>query len=242
MTLKEIPKKVQQFVKDYLSVIVLVLAVGALGIGIYNTVLINKKLNVALAAMQARQAVSGPDPLSILPKLPVNIPTLGDANAKLTMIEFGDFQCPYCKRFFDESFQTIKSDYIDTGKIKFVFYNTAVLGQESTWAAEAAMCADEQSRFWDMYEALYKNQKGENQGTFVMSKLEKLAKNLKLDSSLFNTCLESHRYQKQLTDELDLAKSYGVSGTPTFFIKSQIIKGAQPLSNFKQALDANLKN
>lgn len=223
------------FKNNLFSLLILIISLGSLGLGLYNTQLILKKLNSVVAA-------GYPDPVTILKKLPTNIPVLGDAKAKLTMIEFGDFQCPYCKQFFDQSFSEIKSKYIDTGKIKFIFVNFAFLGDESVLASEAAMCAQDQNRFWDFYNTLYQNQKGENQGYFIIPKLEQFAVGLKLDSSAFNSCLENHTHKQNVTDQLSLARSYGVTGTPSFFIKSQLIRGLSPLTNLEQALDTNLKN
>src|SRR3990167_3005650 len=97
-----------------------------------------------------------------LPKVSSEDFVLGDQNAPVTIIEYGDYQCPFCGKFFKETEPTLRENYIKTGKVKFVYRDFAFLGQESLWAANAAQCAGEQGKFWEYHDYLYGNQNGEN--------------------------------------------------------------------------------
>ncbi len=169
-----------------------------------------------------------------------HLPVLGDKNAKVTVIEFADFQCPFCKRFFDETETNLVKDYINTGKVKFYFRHYAFLGQESTWAAEAAECANEQSKFWEYHDYLYSHQGQENSGTFSKTNLEGFAETLGLNTSQFNSCLESDKYLKNVQDDLAAGQKTGVSATPTSFINGKSVEGAIPYSDFKNLVDKEL--
>ena len=98
----------------------------------------------------------------------------GDANAPVTMIEFGDFQCPFCGRYATSAGLQVEEQYIKTGKVRFGFVNFAFLGSESTWAAEAAECAADQNKYWEYHDKLYNSQSGENQGAFNKDNLKKV--------------------------------------------------------------------
>jgi protein-disulfide isomerase len=135
----------------------------------------------------------------------------------------------------------LKSDYIDTGKVRFVYQDFAFLGQDSTTAAEATHCAAEQGKFWEYHDYLLKNQGQENAGWASANKQKIFAKTLGLNTSKFNQCLDSRKYQKKVEDQTNAGKNYGVSGTPTVFINGQKIVGAQPYNVFKQAIDSALK-
>lgn len=198
-------------------------------------------------------------------------PVLGNKNAKITIVEFADFRCPFCEKFFKETESKLLSDYVRTGKAKFIFKNYAVLGQQSTWASEAAECAAEQGKFWEYHNWLYANQAPENDLTYY-SKANLIKYAGKIDSintAQFTPCLNTDKYSKQVADDLAQGQSLGVSGTPTVlvmvnnntkfdvaYINSQLqlnkfviplsngnffVVGAQPLDVFKSILDAALK-
>lgn len=164
----------------------------------------------------------------------------GDPNAPVTMIEFGDFQCPFCGRFFAQTEPQIDEAYIQSGKVRFGYFNFAFLGQESNWAAEAAECASDQNKFWEYHDTLYSSQSGENQGAFNKDNLKKFAENLGLEMSAFNKCLDSGKYAQLVLDDSNTSSSIGVRSTPTFFINSLTLVGAQPLSAFTQLIDKEL--
>ena len=165
----------------------------------------------------------------------------GDPNAPVTIIEFADFQCPYCGRFFDETKPQIDEQYMQSGKVRFAYFNFAFLGPESNSAAEAAECAADQSKFWEYHDKLYGSQSGENQGAFNKDNLKKFAEELGLDTSAFNECLDSGKYTQLIQDESSMASSIGVRSTPTFLINGQAIVGAQPFEIFQQIIDSLLK-
>lgn len=165
----------------------------------------------------------------------------GDASAPVTMIEFGDFQCPFCGRYASATHPQITDQYISTGKVRFGFFNFAFLGSESTWAAEAAECASDQDKYWEYHEKLYGSQAGENQGAFNKDNLKKLAEDLGLNSQTFNDCLDSGKYTALIQSDTSLSSSLGVQSTPTFLINGQSVVGAQPFEVFQQTIESLLK-
>ncbi|MEM4271138.1 MAG: DsbA family protein [Candidatus Pacearchaeota archaeon] len=170
-----------------------------------------------------------------------HLPILGKKDAKVTIIEFADFQCPFCERFFKDVLPNLKKDYVDTGKVKLSFRHYAFLGQESTWAALASECANEQGKFWEYHDYLYNNQGPENSGTFAKEKLVGFAQNLGLNTNQFSSCLNSDKYSKNVSEDLSAGQKAGVTGTPSTFINGQLIVGAQPYTAFKTLIDEELK-
>jgi len=169
-----------------------------------------------------------------------NLPIKGKDSAKVTIIEFADFQCPFCEKFFKDTESQIIKDYVDTGKAKFAFRHYAFLGQESTWAAEAAECANEQGKFWEYHDYLYNHQGQENSGAFNKDKLEGFAQSLGFNGDQFKTCLETDKYATKVKADLDEGQKAGVNGTPATFVNGQLVSGAQPYTNFKSLIDSEL--
>ena len=165
----------------------------------------------------------------------------GDPDAPITIIEFADFQCPFCGRFFAETEPQIDEQYMQSGKVRFGYFNFAFLGPESTWAAEAAECAADQNKFWEYHDKLYESQSGENQGAFNKDNLKKFAKELGLDTSAFDDCIDSGKYTQLIEEESSMASSIGVRSTPTFLVNGQAVVGAQPFAIFEQTIDSLLK-
>ena len=165
----------------------------------------------------------------------------GDPDAPVTIIEFADFQCPFCGRFFAETKPQIDEQYIQSGEVRFGYFDFAFLGPESQWAAEAAECAADQNKFWEYHDKLYDSQSGENQGAFNKDNLKKFAENLGLDSSVFNKCFDSGKYTQLIQDDSNTASSIGVRSTPTFLINGQPLIGAQPFEAFQRVIDPLLK-
>jgi protein-disulfide isomerase len=129
---------------------------------------------------------------------------------------------------------------VETGKVRFGYFNFAFLGQESQWAAEAAECAGDQNKFWEFHDTLFSKQNGENQGVFSKDNLKGFAADMGLDTAAFNTCLDSGKYTQLVQDQTKIAQQIGVSSTPTFVLNGQGIQGAQSFDAFKQAIDALL--
>jgi len=176
-------------------------------------------------------------------------PIIGNKDAKVTMYEFADFQCPFCARFFSETFNTIKTKYIDTGKVKLIFRHLplADLHQNAQKASEAAECANRQGKFEQYYETLFSKGQGDGTGLAVAD-LKKYADDLGLNKGTlgfnknqFNTCLDQGQAQEAIKQDAALAASLGITGTPTFVINGQKIIGAQPTSTFEQAIEDALK-
>jgi protein-disulfide isomerase len=169
-----------------------------------------------------------------------HLPLQGSKDAKVSVVEFADFQCPFCEKWFKDVKPSILSDYVNKGLVKFTFRHYAFLGQESTWASEAAECANEQGRFWDYHDYLYNHQGQENSGAFSKANLEKFASDLGLNTQQFNSCLDSDKYAKAVSDDTTAGQNAGVTGTPSIFVNGQLIVGAQPYSAFKTVIDQAL--
>jgi protein-disulfide isomerase len=193
--------------------------------------------SVAPTAAPAAAAPSGPVNITLKP----NTPYLGSSNAKVTVVEYADYECPFCEQWFKNVFSDLKSKYIDTGKIKFEYQDFAFLGPDSNTAAEASHCAEDQNKFWQYHDYLFNNQGQEGSGWATALHQKEFAKAVGLNTTQFNSCLDSGKYKQQVLDETAAGKSYGVSGTPSVFVNGTIIVGAQPATSFEQAIDAALK-
>ena len=164
----------------------------------------------------------------------------GESNAPVTVIEFGDYQCPSCKRFEQTIAGDLEETYIATGRVRLEFRNMAFLGDESVLAAAAAECANEQDAYWPYHDKLFQEQRGENSGTFSFDRLKGFATDLGLDRTAFDECLDSTRTQQVVFDETDAAREAGVDSTPTFFINGEMLKGAQDFSDFQDVIERKL--
>lgn len=157
---------------------------------------------------------------------------LGNANAPVTIIEFSDFECPFCGKFYTETLPSIKENYIDIGKVKLVFRDFPLpFHPDAQKAAEAAECAGEQNKYWEMHDKIF-----ENQNALSVANLKQYAKGMGLDSAQFNACLDSGKMASEVQKDLADGQGYGVSGTPTFFINGIELVGAQPYSVFDQLI------
>ena len=167
-------------------------------------------------------------------------PVLGEKDAPVTIIEFSDFQCPFCERFYSQTLEQIKTNYIDTGKVKLIYRDFPLdsIHPMAQKAAEAAECADEQGKYWEYHDKLFQNQ--EEWVTTGISKLKEYAKGLSLDSSKFDKCLDDGKYADEVKKDFQDGAQAGVQGTPSFFINGKQLSGAQPFAAFQQAIDAEL--
>jgi protein-disulfide isomerase len=163
--------------------------------------------------------------------------SMGDPNAPIKIIEYGDFQCPYCRRFWQQTEPQIVEAYVKTGKVYFEFRSYAFLGPESIAAAEAAYCAGDQAKFWEYHNVLFSSGTGENVGDFTADKLRQYASTLGLDAGQFDACLTSEKYSDQVTQDLEDGKNQGVHATPSFLINGKLVEGAQPFDYFKKIID-----
>ncbi|MEK6835933.1 MAG: DsbA family protein [Nanoarchaeota archaeon] len=171
-------------------------------------------------------------------------PFLGDKNAPVVMIEFSDFQCPFCRRFWQDTLPQIKTNYIDTGKVKFVYrdFPLSSIHPGAQPAAEATECADDQGKFWEMHDKIFEEQSKQGQGTvqFGITELKKWAGEIGLDTNKFNECLDSGKYTDEVNKDLRDATSSGGQGTPYFIIGNTPVSGAQPYAAFQQVIESEL--
>jgi len=159
----------------------------------------------------------------------------GDKNAPVTLIEYSDFECPYCARHVD-TLDKILSEY--KGKVRLVYRNFPLsFHPHSKKAAEAAECAGEQGKFWEMHDEIFKANKSKTMG---VDKWKKVAANLGLDTAKFNKCLDSDEYASKITSQMRDGAAAGVKGTPATFVNGQLVSGAVPYESFKQIIDTAL--
>ena len=171
-------------------------------------------------------------------------PVLGSADAKVLMIEFGDYQCPSCRQFWKEIEPRLKKDYIDTGKVKLVFRDFPLNQHpEAVLAALAVNCARDQNKYWEFHDKVFREQynKGDDVIRLKPADLKKWAKDIKLDSSAFDQCLDSEKYKNEVMKDKMEGEPAGVQGTPTFFINGRVMGGAQQYPEYKKLIDDLLR-
>ncbi len=169
---------------------------------------------------------------------------VGNADAPVTIVEFGDYQCPFCARFFTDVEPRLREDYIKTGKARMVYRDFAFLGPESVDAAMASQCAAEQKAFWSFHDALFVTEARdgvEHNGNLNEQLFKTIASGLKLDRALFDNCLSSKKYFKEIEKDYNDGIAAGVRGTPATFINGKMISGAASYDSFKSAVDEALK-
>jgi protein-disulfide isomerase len=160
-------------------------------------------------------------------------PARGPNNAPVTVVEFSDFQCPFCSRAHD-TVEQVMQNY--AGKVRLVFRHFPLeFHKNAAKAAEAAMCANEQGKFWEYHDLLFKNQ-----STLEVPQLKDHAKEVGLESGTFSACLDSGKYKKDVDEDMAAGQKVGVSGTPAFFINGVMLSGAQPFDEFKKVIDQEL--
>jgi len=163
---------------------------------------------------------------------------LGNENAPVTIIEFSDYQCPFCERFWSQTYPLIKSEYIDTGKVKLIYrdFPLTSIHPMAMPAAIAVECVREQGgdeAYYEMHDKIF-----ENQASLSESNLKKWAQELSYN---IDSCLDSEKYLSEVEADLREGAAAGVRGTPSFFINEQPLSGAQPFSEFKRIIDAELQ-
>ncbi|MBW6451910.1 MAG: DsbA family protein [DPANN group archaeon] len=160
----------------------------------------------------------------------------GNLDAKVTIVEWSDFECSFCARFYRDTLPSIQKDYIDTGKVKFIFRDFPLEFHTSAQkASEAAECAGEQDSYYLMHDMLFEN------GVFGgVDSYKRFASDLGLDRGAFDECLDSGIMANEIAKDLNDGKDVGVKGTPAFIINGQFISGAQPYSVFKDIIDKEL--
>ena len=168
-------------------------------------------------------------------------PILGNNNAPITILEWGDYQCTFCYKFHETTLSKLKENYIDTGKVMMVFKDFPLNGQDSVLAAEASYCANDQGKYWEYHDELYKNWGGERTGWVTKYTLTAFANTVGLDSNEFISCLDERKYQQKVQQLHEFGKDIGIDATPSFLVfndeKMIKIRGNQPLEVFIQTIE-----
>ena len=172
-------------------------------------------------------------------------PILGNANAPIALIEFGDYQCHFCNVYFQDTEHKIVENFVDTGKVKIIFKDFTIIGPDSVSAAHFAHCAGEQEKFWEYHNILYANWAGENNGWASNDNLLKFANEIGLDMNELKNCNNENRYRSLIESSNSDAQLLGLTGTPAFFIisnnGSQKIHGAQSYEVFENVFETLLE-
>jgi protein-disulfide isomerase len=206
---------------------------------------VQKELQEIKRLLQARPAIAA-DPL---PNDPIDIsrePAKGDATARIALIEYSDYQCPFCSRFGKDTYPRLETEYIKTGKLKYVFRDLPLnFHKQAFKAAEAAHCAGEQGKFWQMHDRLFSYQKN-----LSPEELPGHAEALRLDVAAFQQCLDSGRFAEDIRKDIADASKVGITGTPTFLLGtinrdgtvkvSRKLVGAQQYDAFRATLEGLL--
>ena len=214
-----------------------VLVVLAFSIGVLIGYLAWGRTSTPAAITIEQPAAAAPTsaPQYVRYKIPTDgFPSLGPADAPITLVEFADFQCPYCRQWEQETYKPLLAAY--PGKIRFVYrdFPLTSIHPNAMPAAEAAQCANEQGKFWPFHDKLFSS---ENLSDEVY---KQYAQDLGLDMTKFNDCLTSHKYAQTIQADSDFASNLGINSTPTFFVNGLAIIGAQPLGSFTSVIDKEL--
>jgi len=170
-------------------------------------------------------------------------PVLGDASSPVTIVEFGDYQCPFCKRWNETTKPAVVRNLIDAGKACLIYVDFPIIGPDSLKVHAGSYCAEEQGLYWQYHDFVYENQGHENDGWANSKNLKMLVNDLDgLDTELFNECLDSKKYVQRVNDNKNIAIDTGARSTPSFVIiapdgTAEPIVGAQPYGAFKKAID-----
>ncbi len=176
-------------------------------------------------------------------------PMKGNPDAEITIVEFSDFQCPFCARFHTQTLPLIEQNYISTGKVNFVYRDFPIqsIHPNAVPAAVASECADDQGKFWEMHDMIFKNQKNwqDLQIAESASLFREYAIEIGLNTDEFDSCMTTGKHLKEIQNDLNDARAYGVTGTPGFFVGNEKIgftkiDGAQPFSSFQRVIEQQL--
>jgi len=218
--------------KDTLKNIIIAILIVVVAIFLFGGFKNNSQPNIAIDDSNAPEAI----PSINMKALVDDDAVFGNKDAKVTIVEFSDFECPYCARAYNDALKQVKSEYVEKGLVNIV-YRDFPLGfhQNAQKAAEAAECAGEQDKYYEMHDQLFEN--GVEGG---VTSFKTYAKNIGLDTTKFNTCLDSGAMEKEVAKDMADGEKAGVRGTPAFFINGKMISGAQPFAVFKEVIDKAL--
>ena len=188
----------------------------------------------------------GPAKITMNTFLENGSPILGDMDAKVTLVEFGDYQCHFCNVFFHSTEHKILQQYVETGKVKIIFKDYTIIGPDSVNASHGAHCASEQGLFWEYHDILFSNWAGENNGWASSENLLRFAQEINLDAKQWVKCMDGKIHLETIVASADDARSLELTGTPAFFVigpDGGITKlvGAQPYETFERIFEEELK-
>ena len=166
-------------------------------------------------------------------------PSKGSPDAPVSIVEFSDFQCGFCRKFWKDTLPRIEEKYIRSGTVRFVYRHLAILGPPSVQAAIAAECAHEQGRFWPYHDRLFSSA---GLFAFTTGNLKRYAEELRLNASQFNSCLDTERPREKVEQETVIGRMIGMTGTPGFLINGGRLVGAQPYEVFEEIIEDMLKD
>ena len=189
----------------------------------------------------------GPEKITMDTFVSNGSPILGDPDAPITLVEFGDYQCHYCNVFFQSIEKDILKNYVDTGKVKIIFKDYNIIGEDSVKASQGAHCANDQGLFWEYHDILYSNWTGENNGWASSENLAIFAQQIGLNMNKWSECMNKGSHSQIILKSNDDARTLELTGTPAFFIinsdgKVSKLFGAQPFEVFKKIFDEQLEN
>jgi len=261
---EEFPKKNEKMIKKQTFNILIITIIITIGIAVYFAGAHIANLNSNQISQEQFENEIAKLELKILekqlpteqPNTPVKIsidndPIIGKLNAPITIIEFSDFQCPFCARFHIETLPLIMNEYINDGQVKLVFRDFPIqsIHPNALPASVAAECANEQGKFKEMHDMLFENQSEWNNQNIdnVIITFNQYGIKIGVEEEKFNSCLKDGKYIQEIQKDLEDGRTYGVSGTPGFFVGNDEIgfvelKGAQPFENFKKVIDNQLEN
>lgn len=172
-------------------------------------------------------------------------PQLGKADAKVTIIEFGDYQCPLCRAFWRETLPRIKKEYVETGRVRIVFRDFPIqdVHPEATVTAMAAECAEDQGKFWEFHDKAFREQdrRGRDIIRYSARDVRRWATEIGLEAAAFNECLDSERHKAEVQKDYKDGADIGMNGTPVFFINGRALVGAHPFATFQKIIEEELK-
>lgn len=225
-------KKIQLFLKDNtLSIFSLLIMAGIVAL-----IIVQGPVKKELGMPDNGSSQTVPEN-SVLPRSTpetVDWQFLGSDSAKIIFVEYGDFNCGYCRKFAQEIFPKIKEKYIDTGVVKFFWKDFVIFGDDSMLLAEAVHCAGDQGKFFEMHDKIFANT---IQGLSTDALASTLARSLDLNMSEFNDCLATGKYTSKVQQSTQEAADLGFEGTPTSVINGQVVFGARPWADFETAIN-----
>ncbi len=205
----------------------------------------NSNLLEAGAGAQNTDKRAGDIMTMLLSPTTEDAPALGSDSAKVTIVEFGDYQCTWCHRWHESTKDTLLANYVETGKARFLFKDFPIndlSDRASSLAAEASYCAADQGKYWEYHDELYANWNGENTGWVTKASLNAFAANVGIQGESFSECLDSGRHSELVRQNYNLAVAIGLDATPSFIVlyegeTPKLLRGAHPYSTFQQVID-----